>query len=155
MSKMTDKEIIQALECCISAESCCVCGYTKMCDGTTIHQFALELINRQQAEIERLNSCVKSEDEVRAIANATIQAGIKIIKATAIKEFADRLHTEIYRVTGDIIQERNERLDEIESSNIVIPFDNVLCGYNSKLQAYDHINGFIHLQYKERVGEGK
>lgn len=51
---MTDKKIMKALECCINADSCCTCRYTKMCDGTTIHQFALDLINRQQAEIERL-----------------------------------------------------------------------------------------------------
>jgi TolA-binding protein len=50
----------------------------------------------QQAEIERLNSCVKSEDEVRAIANATIQSGIKIIKATTIKELEAKIHEKLH-----------------------------------------------------------
>lgn len=52
---------------------------------------AIDIINSQNAEIERLNRCVKTEDEVRAIASATIQAGIETIKAEAIKEFAGRL----------------------------------------------------------------
>jgi uncharacterized protein (DUF305 family) len=56
---MSDEQIKKALECCISAESCCECGYTKMCDGTTIHQFALDLINRQQAEIEEWKKLVE------------------------------------------------------------------------------------------------
>ena len=87
MSKMTDKEIINRLT--ELAEFCRKCG--NLTKENDVLNNALELINRQQAEIERLNSCVKSEDEVRAIANATIQAGIKIIKAEAIKEFAERL----------------------------------------------------------------
>ena len=40
---------------------------------------ALDLINRQQAEIERLNSCVKSEDEVRAIMKAQMEPMVKEI----------------------------------------------------------------------------
>ena len=84
---MTDKEIINRLT--ELAEFCRKCG--SLTKENDVLNNALELINRQQAEIERLNSCVKSEDEVRAIANATIQSGIKIIKVTVIKEFADRL----------------------------------------------------------------
>jgi hypothetical protein len=137
MSKMTDEQIIKALECCIKLnaeprnwEICKKdCPYKfNCCDkekGIYFEKDVLDLINRQQAEnkelktdkiiaerkekdardlykdvviqlqeqnteIERLNSCVKSEDEVRAIANATIQAGIKIIKAEVIKEFAEK-----------------------------------------------------------------
>lgn len=52
---------------------------------------AAELIERLQAENERLNGCVKTEDEVRAIANETIQAGIKTIKAEAYKECIEKV----------------------------------------------------------------
>lgn len=65
---MTDKKIMKALECCINADSCCTCRYTKMCDGTTIHQFALDLINRLQAEIENL----KQEVEVYIAENTAL-----------------------------------------------------------------------------------
>lgn len=96
MSKMTDKDIIiKALECCnkpvgkTSCEDCPLHHSQGRCTENMLTN-ALDLINRQQTEIERLNSCIKSEDEVRAIANATIQAGIKIIKTTAIEEFAEK-----------------------------------------------------------------
>ena len=59
---MTDKEIIQALECCISDENCesCPLHHEKIenaCILTVVEFYKeiLALINRQQAEIEKLN----------------------------------------------------------------------------------------------------
>ena len=57
----------------------------------TLNALQMEELQNARVEIARLNKCVKSEDEVRAIANATIQAGIKIIKSEAIKDFVDRV----------------------------------------------------------------
>lgn len=104
---MTDNEIIEALECCKNGK--CItrnCPYSHYpYEGDECHpalaKAALDLINRQKAEIERLKGCVKSEEEVRVIANATVQAGIGIIKAEAVKEFAERLkeYVESYDVT--------------------------------------------------------
>ena len=57
---MTDKEIIKALECCISNRDCSECVFmgTEIKENTTCEvkmiKYALALINRQQAEIERL-----------------------------------------------------------------------------------------------------
>lgn len=57
---MTDKEIIKALECCQNEE--CVCKecplhYRRSADCVDyLTRNALNLINRQQAEIERLQS---------------------------------------------------------------------------------------------------
>ena len=54
---MTDNEIIKVLECCVSAK--CICPHTcpmlknKEC-LTSLRKNALDLITRQQAEIERL-----------------------------------------------------------------------------------------------------
>jgi hypothetical protein len=102
--KTTDKDIIKALELCTNDE-------LEVCDGCAFQKYKMgydggcldyllksvfDLINRQQAEIERLNSCVKSEDEVRAIANATIQASIKIIKTTTIKELEVKIHEKLH-----------------------------------------------------------
>lgn len=153
---MTDREIIQALECCAKNPNEFICTESKcpLFGQSCIRILAnksLALITRQQAEIDRLTINMNAfglgmkQEKERA----------DTIKSEAIKEFAERLHTEINRVTGEIVQARNERLDQIESSNIVIPFDSVLHGYNSKIQAYDHINGFVDLQYKEMVGEDK
>lgn len=53
---MTDNEIIKALECCSNGEPCANCPYQKQCDETDLAEIALDLINRQQAEIERLKA---------------------------------------------------------------------------------------------------
>ena len=76
---MTDNEIIKALECCI--HSCCVgcpcadddansCNYDK--------KYVLDLINRQKAEIERLQ---KNIDGL----NIFTTNHIKIIRLQAMK----------------------------------------------------------------------
>lgn len=62
--KFTDEEIIKALECCTKAVSgvrkCEKCPlYTKFQCLYAIKVYALELINRQKAEIERLNEYIK------------------------------------------------------------------------------------------------
>lgn len=55
---MTDNEIIKALECCTEDEDCAHCPLTKeipyCIDDTMVG--ALNLIKRQQAEIERLKN---------------------------------------------------------------------------------------------------
>lgn len=56
---MTDNEIIKALECCVRG-NCKGCPREKELDEAcaSIVKDALELLYRQQAEIERLNSLV-------------------------------------------------------------------------------------------------
>lgn len=97
---MTDKEIIKALECCCEAELKVDCQKLKcpffdneiyncmnVDDENAMYRYSLDLINRQQAEIERLTArnfelAEKGEKVVIAFKNA---------KAEAIKEFAERL----------------------------------------------------------------
>ena len=68
---MSDKEIIFSLECCCDRLRCSECyfAFEGGCDNK-LKASVLELINRQQAEIEKA-------------------------RAEAIKEFADRLKDEI------------------------------------------------------------
>jgi hypothetical protein len=81
---MTDKEIIKAVECC-GRESCCGCPYRGNChQGNPMIRDALALINRQQAEIERLNN------NISAMA-ITMRTSAKATQAEAVKEFAERL----------------------------------------------------------------
>ena len=53
---MTDNEIIEALECCRGDYStdCDNCPNKKTCDEIDVVSSAIDLINRQKAEIERL-----------------------------------------------------------------------------------------------------
>lgn len=69
-------------------------------------EYAKKIINQKQAEIDRLNSCVKSEDEVRAIMKAQMEPMVKEItneqidlanklgRIDGILKFAERLKNE-------------------------------------------------------------
>ena len=112
---MRDKNIIKALECCSNAEPCENCPYQKQCDETDLAEIALDLINRQQAEIERLRKevnlvSIQFQDlqERYEEAHAEIEQwkeeankyqklwciamdDIEITQSGAIQEFAERL----------------------------------------------------------------
>ena len=76
---MTDEQIIKALECCIYDTTCQECPYNKLSTCIEVrHKNLLGVINRQKAEIDRL------EQELE-------QA-----KLEAIKEFAVRLKNKIW-----------------------------------------------------------
>ena len=90
--KLTDSEIVKALECCIGFDSCeeRQCPMAKECDKDidSSYKYALDLINRQKAEIERLK-----EEKERV--HKVIPKMIKTAKAEAYKEFADAIRKEI------------------------------------------------------------
>ena len=85
---MTDNEIIKALECCgnIVDSTCKECAYHETYNASCVVRLmrnALDLINRQKAEIESLKHR-KTELQIR---NQELQHE----KSEAIKEFAERL----------------------------------------------------------------
>ena len=100
---MTDNEIIKALECCIG-------GYgVRNCDDCSMHgkagcievlpEFALDLIERQKSEIEKLkeeNSSIRYCYETAKSYNESIAKNCGEMckskaKSEAIKEFSERL----------------------------------------------------------------
>lgn len=85
--KFTDEEIIQALECHINAEDCVSCEMFGRCDEIILTKLVLDLINRQKAEIERL----EKEIQVTKDAYTMLQTKIEIIKSEVVKEFAEKL----------------------------------------------------------------
>lgn len=113
---MTDKEIIKALECCtynITQEKCAECPlYGGHCT-TELARYTLDLINRQKAEVERFQA--EADQIAEDYSNLVIEKDelfdeaeklIKKAKAEAVKEFADRLHDEVFIMSrtpeGDI-----------------------------------------------------
>ena len=100
---MTDNEIKKALECCVNGEDCPNCPLQEQFADCEPLTGALDLINRQKAEIERLQGCVKSEDEVREIMKSQMFPMIKEVtkeqidkafalgKVEGVIEFAERL----------------------------------------------------------------
>lgn len=93
--KPTDKDIIRALECCNVETDCKRCPLYKEHSANCIDiacKNALDLITRQQAEIERL----KAYNENLQTANTALSNDILDIKAEAVKEFAERVKERIY-----------------------------------------------------------
>ena len=81
---MTDNEIIKALECCSNGEPCANCPCQKQCDETDLAEIALDLINRKQAEIERLKKILAEEEEKYKLC-------AKRFYKVGVKDFAERL----------------------------------------------------------------
>lgn len=99
MEKLTDNEIIKALPTvAYGGHSCNKCRYKwdngeNRCGlkGCRITRNALDLINRQKAEIRRLNQGAIKEQLRRQMYRSTVDE----IKSEAIKEFAERLTNRI------------------------------------------------------------
>ena len=85
--ELTDNELIKALECCLGGSGCIICPLKDSptwCISKAM-KGAFSLINRQQAEIERLKTnCLSMAQTIPNMAKAE--------RAEAIKEFAERLH---------------------------------------------------------------
>ena len=95
---MTDNEIIKALECCYRKGDtpCRDCPFNEFedCNDVLMADYVFNLINRQQAEIERLKEQPYTFQ---------IEVSKKIeseIRAKVIKEFAERLKNKIISDTA-------------------------------------------------------
>ena len=107
---MTDNEIIKALECCLSGKdydtACMKCPIEPICESDDILlKYALDLINRQKAENERLEKELELANADKVIAETheksakemvvDVTQQIKTAKSEARKEFVERLKKEL------------------------------------------------------------
>ena len=118
---MTDNEIIKAMQCVIGNDvKCSECTYQKVLPFPSCRRKcaknALDLINRQKEEIERLKQenefCHKTitENAQRALEVAVEE--IETAKSEAIKEFAERLK-EKFGIADCIVTVNNNDIDDI------------------------------------------
>ena len=85
---MTDAEIIRALECCSDID-CCVCPYFEKL--SCVDKDAIDLIKRQKAEIESLESRIFALNDT----NKMLIDSQEIYWKNRVKEFAERLKARI------------------------------------------------------------
>ena len=125
---MTDNEIIKALECCMKTEFISDCAKCEMlasdCKDTLIEN-ALDLINRQKAEIERLTETLDGETtenmrlkhEIEKLENESYRAKVEISKHydymdkaanEAIDVFANSLKIKLNRMIDNLVKEMTE-----------------------------------------------
>lgn len=132
--KFTDEEIIKALECC---KDCCC----KQCDEEPDFQEAINLINRQKSEIERLKECPKCVYEYDGeITEYCVQGScsnfktVEQIKSEAYKEFAEKLKEEFLNLQYNAktnrktvkIEELKEQMDWLLHTVAIETLDNLL-----------------------------
>lgn len=119
---MTDSEIIKALECC-GNNTCRECVYNTSDDRfdltctTNMAKDALDIINRQQTEIDILirkketlrDEIAEQQAEIERLTNKLEYLNGKYlipqqkIKAEAIKGFAERLKEKAYTTSQNIV----------------------------------------------------
>ena len=90
--KLTDSEIVKALECCkyeydTKCELCCYNFYSRTGCRSELRRNALDLINRLQAENERL----KDYNENLLTANTSLSNEILDAKTEAYKESIEKV----------------------------------------------------------------
>ncbi len=114
---MTDNEIIKALECCSTDDGCETCPAHGT--GCELEKPALDLINRQKAEIERLakeNIGLKYDLQVASGESLTAQSA-------AIKEFWNRVKAEkfTHKNLGELVyvEDGDNLVKEMEGDNNV------------------------------------
>lgn len=95
MNKLTDSEIVKALNICINEDYCKNCpldgkAFSEGCINY-LRQQCFDLINRQKAEIEELRKGFTADADFFASEYDTK------IKAEAIKEFAEKLKCRSHR----------------------------------------------------------
>lgn len=116
---MTDKEITKVLECCTAkGAKCSDCPAFKKVDRSDCKKYfrgALDLINRQQVEIERYERENNSKfDKWKLLDDRTKQRYAElyeeaksVVRAEAIKEFVEKLK------------------EDLKSNNYIVSFDRI------------------------------
>lgn len=121
--KLTDKEIVKALEICskyTDVRNCENCPLKPNCDVNVLETLSLDLINRLQAENEKNENIIRLADKTIATQNANIDrlnyenlqmiASIKHLKSEAYKEFAERLKENFEPLNSPLL---NNRIDNL------------------------------------------
>lgn len=155
---MTNKEIVKALECCVTKEDCDGCPYDEINDCIKGHEEdILDLINRQKAEIERLKRKLVAYEpsvdsglfsqmllEQKEKAEAFEKKWKAEIKSEAHREFAERLEKELFIKQNEHRDHWMETLNQHRSTKAYKDYewsiDNWLRGYGEAVQDILAIN---------------
>ena len=112
MANYTDEQIKKALECCVDYEDRCntECPFfnTDCLGDDRLDKYALDLINRLEAENERLQRVIASitkDRDTEHQCHLRLLGELKTAKSEAIKEFAERLKLECSDHTTDNVNE--------------------------------------------------
>ena len=114
---MTDNEIIKALECCVYddyAKCHYDCPYKTNCRH--LSKDALDIIDRQQAEIERLGELLRLKAEGENILNDVIaeqQAELEDLREIVFMDRTEEIKKKNKELKSEAVKEFAEKLKEI------------------------------------------
>jgi SMC interacting uncharacterized protein involved in chromosome segregation len=119
---MTDNEIIKALECCLNDETalCNKCPLKNECDDNPLDdvkaRYSLDLINRQQAEIENYSHNVKQL--VSDIRNYQIDLQAMRISANSFKsKYKSAINTA--KELQTVIKEKDAEIETLKAEQMM------------------------------------
>lgn len=97
---MTDNEIIKALECCFGGEGLCPrqqCPFYEKCkNDESLAMYALDLINRQKAEIKEKDEMLSAQaDIIRTLERVLEDKKAEIERLQKRLELAEQCITEV------------------------------------------------------------
>ena len=149
---MTETEIMKALECCSKpvGEDCNECPLHKEdCLKVNIEELALDLINRKNAENEKL--CAEIDELIIAKDQLfdEAEALIKKARAEAIKEVLGEITTEIEEALRNNFKVRQERQDKVTKGGGNVFGDEIICTIDGKISALMGIGYFVDQIAKE------
>lgn len=113
---MLDNEIIKALERCPQHHECCYCNSVEECGNKRVLTAStLDLINRQNAEIEKLKAMADAElDTIHNLGDdyarvlEEMQKVVEKAKVDAVKEFVDKLCGEMWGWLGALVSDNTK-----------------------------------------------
>ena len=137
MKKLTDEQIIKALECCstdVQENPCPKCAfYNKHRCSTLMLNAASDIINRQKVKIKSLKQIINEQDkEVLKLQNRIIFWRKNLnyqpekIKSEAIKDFAERLKEKVKMYNSEGVDEGDLIDDLLTVGETVEIIDNLV-----------------------------
>ena len=144
---MTDNEIIKVLECCMQTENISCCAKCSLRDKdycySEVSKYALDLINRQKAEIERL------QKHNSVVAHKHYDDGIKEF-AEKVNELLERysvIHENAEAAISDVIECDNETIEMQSVWDVHTLIKNEMSEYEEMYRLQDNIENIA----KERL----
>lgn len=157
MITLTDEEIVCALECCGVYHSCDSCPfYEDRVKGkdclSYVQTYALDLINRQKAEIERIQKARLKQAQFLAeqkLQKSELHDKLSRAKTEAYKEFSEKIKQEIKEAYDSNIEVLNEHFEKHRGC-FNDTFVGIIEGKNNALLG---LSDFIDNLLKEMVGK--
>ena len=125
---MTDNDIIKALECCLTYD-CDNCPFNPFNCDPNLQEYAIDIINRQKAEIESLKESIQYGNKLCEECQNDKEKGLQKARTEAIKEFAEEVSKEIAAINTNYVTDDKDDIVEQALARVEgVRFKMAVCG---------------------------